>query len=110
MLQKSLRPMDARQRFGTKRTSRNVRSLVAIGGKRTRQLRAPTSEFDPQQSFGLSRVTVWRLFVAAFADRSKSPVGISPRGTVVIHGHERRGPWPAKPSSMVHRGNTRSAA
>jgi hypothetical protein len=28
-----LRPMVARQLFGTKRTSRDVRSLVAIGGK-----------------------------------------------------------------------------
>ena len=32
--------------LGTKRTSRDVRSLVAIGGKRTWRLRAPTSEFD----------------------------------------------------------------
>ena len=48
-----LRPMDARQLFGTKRTSCNVRSLVAIGGKRTRRLRAPTSEFDPTRTLTL---------------------------------------------------------
>jgi len=37
--------------YGTKQTSLDVRSLVAIGGKRTWRLRAPTSEIDPQQTF-----------------------------------------------------------
>jgi len=41
--------------IGTKRTSRDVRSLVAIGGgKRTWRPPAPTSEFDPKgESSGL---------------------------------------------------------
>src|SRR5579872_1136616 len=34
-------------KIGTNRTSRDVRSLVAIGGKRTCRLQAPTSEIDP---------------------------------------------------------------
>jgi hypothetical protein len=39
--------------IGTKRTSRDDRSLVAIGGKRTWRLRAPTFEFDPTTTSSL---------------------------------------------------------